>query len=124
MREDCCHYETRTYDDDREVARFCTLGLAPEQPWRCPDNCARYERILMIGRDFQMGALADTPEVEEEPEGDAADIAALLADAETIVGAAEEEVLHDLRGRKKRRWWQRRGRGDGDDGDDFRLSSR
>src|SRR4051794_1105315 len=111
MREDCCHYETRTYDDDREVARFCTLGLAPEQPWRCPDDCSRYERILMIGRDFQQGKLGGTPEVEEEPDGDSEEIAAMLADAETIVGAAEEGVLHDLRGRKRRRWWQRR-RGD------------
>ena len=55
MREDCCHYESRAYDDDGEVARFCTLGLAPEAPWRCPDNCASYERIVMIGSDFEAG---------------------------------------------------------------------
>ena len=55
MREDCAHYESRTYDDDGEVARFCTLGLAPEAPWRCPENCSSYERILMIGSDFERG---------------------------------------------------------------------
>ena len=61
MREDCVHYESRTYDDDDEVARFCTLDLAPEAPWRCPDNCPKYERILMIGADFEKGSLAETP---------------------------------------------------------------
>ena len=42
MREDCRHFESRTYDSG-ETARFCVLGLAPEAPWRCPDDCSRYE---------------------------------------------------------------------------------
>src|SRR5438067_891302 len=79
MREDCCHYETRTYDDG-EVARFCTLDLAPEAPWRCPAECHRYERIMMIGSDFEKGSLAHPPPVEAEPDDPVEDIVGVLDD--------------------------------------------
>ena len=123
MREDCVHFESRTYDDDGEVARFCTLDLAPEAPWRCPENCPKYERILMIGSDFDKGSLANTPPVEDEPDESPEDIAAVLADAEHIVEDAEPEVIGELDHHTKRPWWRRWRRGP-DDGDDFRLSSR
>jgi hypothetical protein len=123
MREDCVHYESRTYDDDGEVARFCTLDLAPEAPWRCPDNCPKYERIVMIGSDFEKGSLANTPRVEDEPEESPDDIAAVLADAEHIVEDAEPEVIADLGRETKQPWW-RRWRRRPDDGDDFHLSNR
>ena len=124
MREDCAHYESRAYDDDGEVARFCTLGLAPEAPWRCPENCASYERILLIGSDFEAGSLAHTPPVEDEPDAPTEDIIDVLADAEAIVDAAEASVIADMdRPQPKRSWWRRRRRGP-DDGDEFRLSSR
>jgi hypothetical protein len=125
MREDCVHYESRTYDDDGEVARFCTLGLAPEAPWRCPDGCPKYERILMLGNDLEEGSLGHTPPVESEPDESPEDVAAVLADAEQIVGDAEASVVEDLdRQRGKRPWWRRLRRGRGDDGEDFRLSDR
>jgi len=123
MREDCCHYETRTYDDG-EVARFCTLDLAPEAPWRCPADCPRYERILMIESDFEKGSLAAAPPVEAEPDGPVEDIVGVLDDAEDIVNAAIPAVLHEL-DRDRKPWWRRLGRRRrGDDGDDFRLSNR
>ena len=122
MREDCSHYESRAYDDDGEVARFCTLGLAPEAPWRCPDNCASYERIVMIASDFALGSLASIPPVETEPDAQPDDIADVLADAEAIVSAAEPEMIAQT-DRKRARWWRRRRSGP-DDGDDFRLSNR
>jgi len=123
MREDCCHYETRTYDDG-EVARFCTLDLAPEAPWRCPADCPRYERIMMIGPDFEKGSLADPPPVEAEPEGPVEDIIGVLDDAEDIVNAALPAVVDDL-DRERKPWWRRLGRRRrGDDGEDFRLSNR
>jgi hypothetical protein len=125
MREDCAHYESRTYDDDGEVARFCTLGLAPEAPWRCPENCSSYERIVMIASDFEAGSLAHTPPVEDEPEAPTEDIIGVLADAEQIVDEAESSVIADLDSEHpKESWWRRRRRGRGDDGEDFRLSNR
>lgn len=124
MREDCAHYASRAYDDDGEVARFCTLGLAPEAPWRCPENCASYERIVMIASDFETGSLAHTPPVEAEPNAPTEDIIDVLADAEAIVDAAEASVIADMdRPQRKGPWWRRRRRGP-DEGDEFRLSGR
>ena len=45
MREECVHFQSRTYASG-EAARFCRLDLAPEAPWRCPDNCPSYKRRL------------------------------------------------------------------------------
>ena len=124
MREDCCHYESRTYDDG-EVARFCTLDLAPEAPWRCPEGCPRYERILMIASDFEQGSLGHRPPVEDEPDDPVEDIVDVLADAEAIVADAVPEVVADI-DRQRRPWWRRLGRrrDDPGGGEDFRLSNR
>ena len=125
MREDCRHFESRTYPGG-EVARFCVLDLAPEAPWRCPQDCAHYEQTLIDGT-FVAGTLT-RPEVEPEPDEKPEDIQDLLDDAEMIVEAAEPEALREL-GRAPggdRKWWQvwkRRDRGDGDDGE-WRLSNR
>jgi hypothetical protein len=123
MREDCRHFARRTYDDG-EVARFCVLDLAPEAPWRCPENCPQYERTV-IDPTFVEGSLAPT-EVEAEPDEPSEAIADLLDDAERIVDEAEPAVLRDLdskKGRRRRRWppWKRT---KPDDGDDWHLSNR
>ena len=120
MREDCRHFETRSYGDDGEVVRFCTLDLAPEAPWRCPENCPKYERSL-IDKTFENATL-ERPEVEDEPEGEG--IGELLDEAEDIVNAALPDALDDLdqQPRKMRRGWKFWRKG-GDDGP-FRLSQR
>lgn len=119
MREDCRHFESRTYADSGEVTRFCTLDLAPEAPWRCPADCPRYERTL-IDTSFEQAEIA-RPEVEAEPEGEG--IGELLDEAEDIVNGALPDALADLdTEHRPRRWWQRRRKG-GDDGP-FRLSQR
>jgi hypothetical protein len=82
MREECKHFQSRTYDSG-EVARFCVLDLAPEAPWRCPDDCSRYVRRL-ADVAWQHGSLIE-PAMEDEP--DVADIASLLDAAEDIVNA-------------------------------------
>jgi hypothetical protein len=124
MREDCCHYESRTYEDG-EVARFCTLDLAPEAPWRCPPGCHRYERIMLMESDFEQGSLARRPPVEEEPSGSEDDIIGVLADAEAVVSDAAPEVIREL-DRESVPWWRRllRRRKSGDDDEGFHLSSR
>ena len=108
MREDCLHFQSRSYDDG-ETARFCTLDLAPEAPWRCPADCGRYERLAMAS-DFEQGSLARAP-VEPEPDVPAADIAALLDEAEDIVNAAAPKVLAELEQEQRPApWWRRFGR--------------
>lgn len=90
MREECKHFQSRTYPGG-EVARFCALDLAPEAPWKCPENCPRYERRLAdVG--WEHGTLVDAP-VEPEPDVPGADAAELLQQAVQIVSAAGPEVL-------------------------------
>jgi len=122
MRENCRHYETREYDDG-EVARFCTLDLAPEAPWRCPEDCPKFELTVNDG-SFETGSLEHTP-VEDEPDDDPDEIAAVLADAEEIVNEAAPEVVAELEAeapaRRGWRFWRKR---PPSGGDDFRLSQR
>jgi len=102
MREECKHFQSRTYASG-EVARFCVLDLAPEAPWRCPDNCPRYERRL-ADVAWEHGTLIE-PAIEEEPEGDSEGIAELLDAAENIVNAVVPETRAEVA--------KERARGDG-----------
>jgi len=91
MREECKNYQSRTYGSG-EVARLCILDLAPEAPWRCPENCPSYVRRL-ADAGWTHGSLIEPP-IEDEPEGE--HVAELLDEAEDIVNAvvasAREEV--------------------------------
>ena len=90
MREDCKHFQSRTYPSG-EVARFCVLDLAPEAPWRCPDNCPSYERRL-ADVTWTHGSLVPPP-VESEPDEPPAEFLGVLDSAEQIVeGVADEEL--------------------------------
>jgi hypothetical protein len=114
MREECKHFQSRTYASG-EVARFCVLNLAPEAPWRCPDNCPRYVRRL-ADAGWQHGKLIE-PALEEEPDAPPGDIAALLEAAEAVVDMAAPEALAEARARErkasgggKKGFFKRRGR--------------
>jgi hypothetical protein len=99
MRVDCKYYESRTYSSG-EVVRKCRIDLAPEAPWRCPDDCAGYER-RMIDVGWQVGSLERGYDVPEpEPEGD--DVARLLDEAEEIVNAAAPGIVSEFRTPKQR----------------------
>ena len=91
MREECKHFESRTYDDG-ETVRKCNLDLAPEAPWRCPDNCPAFEPRL-ADVNWAHGTLV-TPRTPAEPEGE--EIGALLDEAENIVNAAGERVRAEV----------------------------
>jgi hypothetical protein len=111
MNEECVNFQSRTYSSG-EAARFCRLDLAPEAPWRCPDNCPQYKR-RMADVGWVHGSLVE-PKLEEEPAGDSADIAELLGSAEEIVNEVAPGILDEVRAedvRKERqanRWWRRR----------------
>ncbi len=87
MRQDCKYFESRTYPTG-DTVRKCDLDLAPEAPWRCPDDCPKYER-RMADVAWNHGSLV-TPATPAEPDGLGEDdsIAALLDAAEDIVNAA------------------------------------
>ena len=73
MREECKNFESRSYANG-ETVRKCNIDLAPEAPWRCPDNCSGFEPRL-ADVNWQHGTLV-TPPTPQEP--DAQGIAELL----------------------------------------------
>ena len=111
MREECKHFQSRTYDSG-EVARFCILDLAPEAPWKCPDDCPSYARRLAdVG--WSHGILVEPP-LEPMPDVPGDEAAELLDQAEDIINAVGPEVLAEVRKedeedeRKQGRWWRRK----------------
>lgn len=104
MKAECKHYETRTYGNG-DAVRKCTLDLAPDAPWRCPDNCPKYERRLADAGWVHGSAIA--PRTPEEPPGlDDGSAAAVLDAAEDILNAAGASILEELNNDGKRRWWK------------------
>lgn len=93
MRIDCRHYESRTYTSG-EVVRKCRLDLAPEAPWRCPDDCVGYEK-RRIDAGWQLGSLQQSVRAPE-PEPAGQDVAALLDEAEEIVNSAAPDILAEI----------------------------
>ncbi|MHB8293716.1 MAG: hypothetical protein ACYDH5_03655 [Acidimicrobiales bacterium] len=110
MREECKHYQSRTYASG-EVARFCVLDLAPEAPWRCPDDCSRYQRRL-ADAGWDHGSLVE-PAIEAEPDEPAGEVAELMNQAEDVVNAVSAEALAEARRAEAKSaptWWKKRGR--------------
>ena len=106
MRTDCKHYESRTYPSG-ETVRKCDLDLAPEAPWRCPENCKAFAPRL-ADVNWRHGSLV-APPPPPEPPGLGEGVAELLDEAEDIVNAAGPEILAELHA-KRRRWGRKRRR--------------
>jgi hypothetical protein len=114
MRVECKNFESRSYPNG-ETVRKCNLDLAPEAPWRCPENCSSFE-VRLADVDWKYGSLV-IPPTPPAPEGEA--IAEVLDAAEDVVNAVGPEVLAEVEherqrsaGRRKRvfgRFWRRRG---------------
>lgn len=106
MREECKHFESRTYAQGDTVRR-CRLDLAPEAPWRCPDQCPKYERRLAdVG--WQHGSLVRSPTPPEPVGLDDGSVAALLDEAGSIINDATSQVIADLEAEaRRRRGWRR-----------------
>ena len=109
MRQDCKFFESRTYPNG-ETVRKCDLDLAPEAPWRCPEDCPKYTRRL-ADVNWSYGSLV-TPETPPEPESLGTDdsIAALLDAAEDIVNAAAPDVIAEVEAERRKRRGRPRGR--------------
>jgi hypothetical protein len=102
MRTNCQQYESRSYPNG-DTVRKCNLDLAPEAPWRCPDDCPRYSP-RRIDVAWEHGSLG-VQEFAKEPEsiGSDSSIAALLDEAEEIVSAAGPDILAELESEAKRK---------------------
>ncbi len=110
MREECKNFQSRTYESG-EVARFCLLDLAPEAPWRCPENCASFApRLADVG--WVHGSLVE-PAIEDEPAAPSEDIIAVLDSAEEIINDIAPEVFSEVEKEREaeakkggKKWWR------------------
>ena len=110
MREECKNFQSRTYESG-EVARFCLLDLAPEAPWRCPEDCASYApRLADVG--WVHGSLVE-PAIEDEPAASTEDIVAVLGSAEEIINDIAPEVFSEVEKQREaeaktsgKKWWR------------------
>ena len=95
MRTNCRHYESRSYPNG-DTVRKCNLDLAPEAPWRCPEDCPKYTpRRLDAG--WQHGTLGVNDFAKEPASlGDDDSIGALLDEAEEIVNSAGPEIRAEV----------------------------
>jgi hypothetical protein len=100
MRRDCKHYDSRTYPSG-EVVQKCRLDLAPEAPWRCPDDCPAFTKRRMDA-GWQYGSLSpEKSRRQPEPVGD--DVARLLDEAEEIVNTAAPGIVDEIDKKKGKR---------------------
>ena len=97
MRQDCKYFESRTYRTG-ETVRKCDLDLAPEAPWRCPDDCSAFAP-RMADVNWSHGSLV-TPPTPAPPRGEA--IAELLDAAEEIVNSAGPAIVAEVEAERRR----------------------
>src|ERR1700679_701883 len=111
MREECKHFQSRTYASG-EVARFCSLDLAPDAPWKCPENCSSYQpRLADVG--WGHGSLLEPP-MEPMPDVDVDVAATLLDQAEELLNTVGPDILAEVEAERLRselsssckRWWR------------------
>lgn len=109
MRAECKHFESRTYANG-DTVRKCNLDLAPDAPWRCPDDCASYERRL-ADVAWTHGSLTSPPTPPEPASVADGSAAALLDEAEDVLNEAgprvRAEVAAEQELERSRRGWRR-----------------
>jgi hypothetical protein len=94
MRTECKNFESRTYPNGDTVRKY-NLDLAPDAPWRCPENCPKYERRL-ADVAWSHGSLV-VPPTPPEPAGlDDGSAAALLDEAEDILNSAGARIRAEV----------------------------
>ena len=102
MREECKNFESRTYANG-ETVRKCNLDLAPDAPWRCPDNCPGYERRLADVGWVHGSLVTPSRRPTSRPGSTTASAAAVLDEAEDIINAVGAEIVAEVAGRAGRR---------------------
>jgi hypothetical protein len=100
MREECKHYESRTYANG-ETARRCKMDLAPDAPWRCPDQCPKYERRL-ADAGWIRGTLVSPPTPADPPGLDDGSASAVLDEAEDFLNSIGAQVMSEVSEEQRR----------------------
>jgi len=94
MRTECKNFESRSYPNG-DTVRKCNLDLAPDAPWRCPEDCPKYERRLADAA-WTHGSLVVPPTPPEPASVSDGTAAALLDEAEGILNSAGARIMAEL----------------------------
>lgn len=108
MRTECKHFESRSYPNG-DTVRKCNLDLAPDAPWRCPEQCPKYERRLADAA-WTYGTLTTPPTPPEPASVHDGTAARLLDEAEEILHAAGSRIRAEVdaeRDAGQRTGWKR-----------------
>jgi len=99
MRTECKHFESRTYSSG-DTVRKCNLDLAPDAPWRCPEECEKYDR-RMVDVAWKRGSVVPSATPVAPASLDDGTAAAILDEAESIINAVFGEVVADMNDKRK-----------------------
>ncbi len=82
--------------------RRCRLDLAPDAPWRCPEECAKFEhRAVDIGwAHGSIVAKATPAEPASVKDGSAASV---LSEAEAIINAMADDIAAEIKEKKNKK---------------------
>ena len=106
MRTECKHFESRTYANG-DAMRRCRLDLAPDAPWRCPDECAKFEhRSVDIG--WAHGSVVPTATPAEPASVRDGSAASVLSEAEAIINAMASDIAAEIKEKKNKKKKRRR----------------
>ena len=108
MHQECRNFESRTYPNG-DTVRKCNLDLAPDAPWRCPDNCPKYERRMDAGWTY--GSVVPPATPVEPPGLDDGSAAAVLDEAEDFLNSIGPDVMADVQSERIQQAQSDRGRG-------------
>lgn len=88
MRTDCRHYSRRS-SASGEVAESCELGVAPDAPLRCPEDCPHFEARRLSTLGFDRGDLGASPAAAPDADG----VDALFAELRDVVDDVAGDVV-------------------------------
>ncbi len=100
MREECKNFQSRTYASG-ETARYCTIDLAPEAPWKCPSDCPGFQP-RMADVAWVHGSLISPPAEEAPKTAALPETQSMLQEAEQIVSASFPEAALEVRHKRRR----------------------
>lgn len=101
MRTECKNFESRTYPNG-DTVRKCHLDLAPDAPWRCPDDCPKYERRL-ADVAWTHGSLVVPPTPPEPASVADGTAASLLDEAEDILNSVGARIKAEVEAERAER---------------------
>lgn len=109
MREDCKHFQSRTFPNG-DAIRKCELGLAPEAPWRCPEECPSFERRRSTAGWGHNAIVTEPTPPEPVGLGDDDSIAALLSEVSDIFESSAPEIMAEVEAERAKRKNRNRGK--------------